>query len=241
MIGAIVQARMLSKRLPGKVLKEILGKPVIGHVLERLSRSKKIDRIVLATSVDKSNDPLEAYVRSIGTDVFRGSEEDVLDRYYQCAKEFGADVIVRVTADCPLLDHRVVDQVIARFLKEKADYVSNVVELTFPDGLDTEVFSMAALSKAWKEAKAQGEREHVTTLFRQSDRFSKVNVANETDLSTERWTVDYAEDFKVITAIFAALHPRDPDFGMQDVLKFKREHPEVFAINKDKAYQKVSK
>ena len=171
MIYAIVQARMKSTRLPGKVLKMVNGKPLIEILLYRLSQSKKIDKIILATSEKPENDLLVETVEKLGFEVFRGSENDVLNRYYQAAKQQHPDIVVRITGDCPLIDYQVTDQVINYFLENDFDYVCNGDPPTFPDGLDTEVFTFESLEKASKEASQQHEREHVTSFIRESGLF----------------------------------------------------------------------
>ncbi len=229
---AIVQARMGSTRLPNKVMRPICGVPMIGLVLERLSGAKHVDQIVLATSIDPRNQPLADYVRSLGFAVSQGSEHDVLDRYYQAATAHAADVVVRVTGDCPLIDPEVVDAVIQQFLAGGVDYASNVEPPTYPDGLDTEVFSIGALEKAWREASAPAQREHVTVFLRESPEVRRVNLVGPTDHSTERWTVDEPADEAVIQSVFQHFHPRRT-FGWREVLSVMTAHPEWFAINKD--------
>lgn len=229
-VVTIVQARMGSTRLPGKVLKPICGKPLIGLMLARLAQSKRIDEIILATSTDDSNDPLQAYVESLGFKVFRGDEQDVLSRYYLAAKQAGADVIVRVTGDCPLLDPDIVDTVIDDFLQKKVDYSSNIAPPTFPDGLDTEVFSFSALEAAQKEARQVHDREHVTPYIRENAKFLKSAITNTEDLSNERWTVDESDDFEVVRAIFEHFHPR-VDFGWKEILDLRHAKPSLFQRN----------
>jgi len=202
---AIVQARMDSARLSGKVLRPILGIPMIGLLLERLSHSKNIDQIVLATSTAISNEQLSKYVENINYSVYRGSEDDVLDRYYQTACIYNADIIVRITGDCPLVDPLIVDSVINRFMDLSVDYACNINPPTYPDGLDVEVFSFSALSKAWKQADSDYEREHVTPYLRESKYFTTANVTCAEDYSHERWTVDEFDDFKVISKVFEHL------------------------------------
>ena len=227
---AIVQARMGSTRFPNKVMRLICGTPMIGLLLERLATAKRIDQIVLATSEDRRNEPLAQYVRDLGYVVFQGSEEDVLDRYYQAAKEAKADTVVRITGDCPLIDPLLVDAVIARFLDSGADYASNVSPPTYPDGLDTEVFSYRVLDTAWNQAEAPQQREHVTPFIHESGTFNQVNVSHAKDYSSERWTVDEPEDFEVVQRVFEHFHPRR-DFGWLDVLALRNEHPEWFMAN----------
>jgi spore coat polysaccharide biosynthesis protein SpsF (cytidylyltransferase family) len=161
-VVAIIQARMGSVRFPGKMLKQLGDKPLIWHVIHRVQQATLVDKVVLATSVNENNKPLVREVQSYGVDSYVGDENDVLDRFYQCAKKFKATTIVRITGDCPFSDPEVIDAVISLFQKKRLDYASNVLPPTYPDGLDVEVFSFDALEKAWKEATLQSEREHVT-------------------------------------------------------------------------------
>jgi glutamate-1-semialdehyde aminotransferase/spore coat polysaccharide biosynthesis protein SpsF (cytidylyltransferase family) len=232
MILAIVQARMGSTRLPGKVLKEVCGKSLIEILLKRLSRSKKIDKIILATSEKPENDLLVKTVEKLGFEVFRGNDNDVLDRYYQAAKQQHPDIVVRITGDCPLIDYQVTDQVINYFLENDLDYVCNGDPPTFPDGLDTEVFTFESLEKACKEASQQYEREHVTPFIRESELFRVGNFYGDEDFSGERWTVDYPEDFQLIKAIIENFNDSGEYFGLKDILRYKKSHPHVFEINK---------
>ena len=235
MIAAIIQARMLSTRLPGKVMKDILGKPMIGHLLDRVKASKMIDKIIVATSDLSENDVLCDYVKKIGFDIYRGSENDVLDRYYQTAKLFNADIIVRITADCPLIDPKVADKVVQYYLdhKEEFDYVSNTTTPTYPDGLDTEVFSFDALEKTWNEAKKRTEREYVTSyIWKNGQIFRLANVAQKNDLSPMRWTVDEESDFLFVKKIYEELYQGENKiFLMEDIVDFLQAHPEVMSIN----------
>ena len=228
---AIVQARMGSTRLPGKVLKEIDGRPLIELLLHRLARSKKIDKIVVATSVGPENEILAEVVRKCGFDVFRGSENDVLDRYFEAAKAHPAQVVVRVTGDCPIIDPHLVDEVISLFQNGDLDYASNNNPPTFPDGLDTEVFSFAALATAHQQATSLHEREHVTPFLRTNSQFRRANYSHVSDLSGERWTVDDPEDFEVIENVVTHFAP-DPDFGWLDVVELTASHPEYFESNR---------
>jgi glutamate-1-semialdehyde 2,1-aminomutase len=227
---AIVQARMGSTRLPNKTMKPVLGTPMIELLLVRLKRANSVDEIVLATSSDARNDPLEVHVTKLGFRVYRGSEQDVLDRYYQAALMSGADVVLRITGDCPLVDPQLVDHVVNRFRASGADYGSNVAPPTFPDGLDIEVFTFAALRRAWEQAREPRQREHVTPFLREAAGFHRINIANSQDLSGERWTVDEAEDLAVIEAVFAAFAPRN-DFSWQEVSALRMSRPQVFAAN----------
>jgi spore coat polysaccharide biosynthesis protein SpsF (cytidylyltransferase family) len=175
MILAIVQARMGSSRLPGKVLKEVNGKPLIEILLYRLSRSKKIDKIILATADKSENDLLVETVEKLGFDVFRGNEDDVLDRYYQAAKRYNPKSVVRITGDCPLIDSKIADAVIEKFQQSNVDYGCNTMPRTFPDGLDLSIFSFNSLKVAWDQATRKYDREHVTPFLRTNDQFTRRN------------------------------------------------------------------
>ena len=230
----LIQARMGSTRLPGKHLKKVLGKPLIAYLLERLRRVKNADAIVLATTVNPLDDQLVDFSKNQKLPYFRGSEEDVLDRFYQCAREFKADVIVRITGDCPLIDPAVIDQVIHYYLKNTAslDYASNTEQRTFPRGMDVEVFSFASLEKVAAEAKRTEEREHVTPYYyRHPELFRIGSVTRPKDESRYRWTVDTAEDFKLVATILENIYPKKPDFTLEDLLELFNEHPEWIKIN----------
>ena len=228
---AIVQARAGSIRFPNKVMKTIRGTPLIELLLQRLSRSKEIDKIVLATSDAAGNEALAALVSDLGHVVYHGSEQDVLDRYYYAAKLANADAVVRITGDCPLVDPELVDAVIAAFKAGGVDYACNTDPATYPDGLDVEVFSFQGLEFAWKHADRQAEREHVTLYLRESGKFRTLTLRHSEDLSRERWTVDESADFEVIAAVFEHFHPRK-DFGWQEVLQLRRNRPELFEANR---------
>ncbi|HVC02280.1 MAG TPA: aminotransferase class III-fold pyridoxal phosphate-dependent enzyme [Steroidobacteraceae bacterium] len=227
----IVQARMGSTRLLNKVLRSVCGTPLIGLLLERLSRAKTLDQIAICTSVDTANDPLAEYVASVGYGVYRGDENDVLDRYYQAAKEFSADVVVRVTGDCPLIDPKVVDAVVRLFFESASDYASNVSPPSFPDGLDVEVFPFAALERAWNEATHPAQREHVTPFIRELSRHRGVNLSHPSDESWRRWTVDEPEDLLVVSRIFEHFSPLR-DFSWTDALAAVDANREWFGVNR---------
>ena len=232
MVVAIVQARMGSSRLLGKVLKEILGKPVLWHLINRLRRSRLIDKIVTATTVKEEDKPILALADDLGIDSFAGSEDDVLDRYYQAAKRYNADTIVRITADCPMIDPEVTDRIIGHFLKNRhnLDYVHT--GLSFPDGLDTEVFTFDALERAWLEARWLSQREHVTTYIKSSGLFRIATVEYEGDLSHMRWVVDDEKDFQLVSEIFRSLYKEDQIFHLRDILDFLEKRPELLDLNK---------
>lgn len=229
-VVAIVQARMGSTRLPNKVMKPMGGVPMIELLLARLSKAKLLDQIVLATSVDERNLPLVSHVRQLGYDCVQGSENDVLDRYLLAARQANADAVVRITGDCPLIDPVLVDQAIERFRSSGVDYLSNVEPATFPDGLDTEVFTVKALEMAAQESSDAFDHEHVTPYLRRSGQFRKAVIRNAEDLSGLRWTVDEPQDFEVVSQVFAHFAP-DIHFSWTEVLDLQRNQPELFAAN----------
>ena len=229
-IVAIVQARTGSTRFPNKVMQRIGGMPMIELLLLRLSSSQRVDEIMLATTDDARDDALAEYVRGLGYSIFRGSESDVLDRYRGAAAAADADIAVRITGDCPLVDPAVVDAVIEHFMGTDVDYASNVSPPTYPDGLDVEVFSRDALERAWYEASTPAQREHVTPYLRESDTFRRANLEDWADHSAQRWTVDEQADFTVIQRVFAHFHPRR-HFNFREVLQLRVDHPDIFSAN----------
>ena len=230
MILAIVQARMGSTRLPGKVLKEIDGQSLICILLARLSQSQFIDKIVVATTEACVDDQLAESCTEQGYSVFRGSETDVLSRYYFTAKKYQASTIVRITGDCPLIDSDIVDEVIRDFKDNLVDYASNIEPPSFPDGLDVEVFSYNALSEAFHKANEVREREHVTSYLREKQHIRRSNLKNSDDVSHMRWTVDDHNDFTVVENIFKHFSPKI-NFSWKDVLLLSDTEPMLFAAN----------
>lgn len=217
MILAILQARMSSSRLPGKVLKTINGKPILAYEIDRIKQSKKIDKIVLATSMNPEDDPLETLARDNNIDCYRGDLHNVLKRFYDCATEYNADIIVRLTGDCPIIDPMIIDDVISLFQNENSDYTSNAVERTYPDGLDVEVFSYKALKTAYLNAQKEDEKEHVTKyIYSHSESFKISHLKNDIDYSYIRWTLDTIDDFYFFK-YFYELHKND-DFCWKSVL-----------------------
>ncbi len=231
----IVQARMGSTRLPNKVLKEVHEKPLLGYLLDRLRRVKNADALVVATTNDPLDDEIVDFCNEEGISVERGEEENVLDRYYTTALSFSADVVVRICADCPLIDPEIVDRVISFYLEHEGeyDYVSNVVERTFPRGMDVEVFSIEALEKAWKEAHSTEEQEHVTLhMMRHPEHFRIANISDpEKNLSHYRLTLDTLEDFQLITLLLNELYQENPAFTLKDLLATLEKHPDWMQIN----------
>ena len=229
-IIAIVQARMGSKRLPGKVLKRINDKTLIEILFYRLSLSKMIDKIILATSLKTEDDKLVEHIEDKGYSVFRGDENNVLSRYYEAGKLYKANTIIRITGDCPIIDPKLVDSVISFYKQNEYDYVTIASPPTFPDGLDTEVFSYETLKTAYEEVTDNYDKEHVTPYIRNSKKFKIWNITNNIDYSSQRWTVDEPEDFQVINNIVNHFSP-DLDFCWEDVVKLKKSHPEYFSQN----------
>lgn len=229
-VVALVQARMGSTRLPNKVMKSIGGIPMIELLLSRLSRAKEVDLIAVATSVDVRNQPLVEHVRKLGYACEQGSENDVLDRFVQAAKTHQADVVVRITGDCPLVDSELVDEVIRRFKSLEVDYFNNVSPPTYPDGLDIEVFTFNALEQASQATSKPYDREHITPYLRESGMFKTASMQHSQDLSALRWTVDEPADFAVIEKVFQNFHPRI-DFSWGEVLDLQRQQPDIFNIN----------
>ena len=231
---AIIQARLGSTRLPGKVLHLIKGKPLIVHMLDRLKQCRMIDALVLATSSLPQDRPLFELASREKIEGFAGSEEDVLDRFYQAAKLYQADVVVRLTGDCPLIDPVVTNFIIESHLKRGKDYTSNTVTRSYPRGLDTEVMSFAALKKASQEATKPYEREHVTPyIYDHPKDFSIEQVVAEGSLNQPdlRLTVDTPEDFKFVQEIFNRLYDQKPHFSITDILNLLNAQPELKQIN----------
>lgn len=228
----IVQARMTSTRLPGKVLLPLAGVPMLTRLVERLRRVQRADGIVVATTTNATDDTISALCAQLGVPCHRGSEHDVLSRYADAARLHGADVVVRITSDCPLIDPALIDQVIAAYEEGGSDYVSNMLPPTWPYGMAVEVFSAAALAQAHAEATQAAEREHVTPfLYWHPERYRLRNVASPVDLSHHRWTVDTPEDYALVSRLFDHLMPTRPDFTQADVLALLDAHPDWIAIN----------
>lgn len=229
---AILQARVSSSRLPGKVLMPILGQPMLFRQIERLNRCKELERLVVATSVDLSDHPLASECAARGIACFRGSLNDVLDRFIQSALPYQPETIVRLTGDCPLADPALIDKVIRYFHAGNHDYVSNCLPPTFPDGLDVEVMRFACLVQANREAVLPSEREHVTPfLHAHPERFRLGNYVSPVDRSSLRWTVDEPEDFEFVRSVYEKLYPIKPDFTTDDILNLLERYPDLCSIN----------
>lgn len=231
-IVAVLQARTTSSRLPGKVLADLEGAPMLARQIERVRRAASFSEFIVATSNDEFDDELAALCDSISVPCFRGSLNDVLDRFYQAALPYRPAHVVRLTGDCPMSDPEIIDAVVAEHLRSGADYTSNTQPPTYPDGVDVEVARFEALSAAHLEARLPSEREHVMPFITtRPDRFRLRNVAYQVDLSGLRWTVDEPNDLAFARAVYAALYSKKPTFGMQDILALLRDKPEVQAIN----------
>lgn len=241
---AVIQARMGSTRLPEKVLMDIGSKPMLWHVYERAKCAALVDRAVVATSVEPEDDAIETFCEERGIPCHRGSEADVLDRYHETAVAENAATVVRLTGDCPLLSPPVIDRVIGAYQQSDADYVTNIMEYTHPDGLDVEVFDVEALATAQAEATTPQQREHVTVYIRESDAFETQNVENVLDLSryeftdpetVMRWTVDYPEDLEFVRAVYDRLTDDGHwVFDQQSVLELLEREPSLLSINEDR-------
>ncbi|WP_413173372.1 cytidylyltransferase domain-containing protein [Anabaena azotica] len=232
MILAILQARVSSSRLPGKVLKPILGLPMIIRQIERLQKAKLIDHLILATSDHITDNPLVELCQQINIEIFRGNLDDVLDRFYQSAKPKQPEHIVRLTGDCPLTDPYLIDKVIKFHLAGYFDYTSNAIEPTYPDGLDVEICRFPCLQLAWKQAYLPSQREHVTSfIHQQPEQFKLGSYKNNIDISELRWTVDEPLDFELVNQIYEYLYPTNPNFTTQDILDLYGKYPELKSYN----------
>lgn len=226
---AIIQARIGATRLPGKVLKKLCGRTVLDHVILRVRRARRVDGVIVATTTELRDDPVIAECEHLNVPSFRGSEQDVLGRYFGAAQASGAEAVVRVTADCPLFDGTVLDEMLAVFSGSAADYLSNVQRRTFPRGLDAEIFTFAALSRAHQEATHPHEREHVTPyIYQHPERFRLSSFEGPEDLSAHRWTLDTPDDWRFIQSVYGTLCD---NFSTADVLKLLRDQPELARIN----------
>lgn len=240
MITAIIQARMESTRLPGKVLLPLGEKTILENVIDRIKQAKLIDKVVVATSINPTNDKIAELCERVGVPCFRGSENDVLDRYYQAAKEFGAEHICRITSDCPLIDPLVLDGVAKKYLEGGYDQVSNSHPVaTFPDGYDCWIFSFRALEKSWNEAKLPSEREHVTSyMWSHPDKFKIFNLKSDKDLSAYRLTIDTKQDYELLKKVIENVK----ELTTENIINFLDQHPEIKNINsqneRDAGYKK---
>ncbi|GGM31929.1 hypothetical protein GCM10011351_17640 [Paraliobacillus quinghaiensis] len=242
-IAAIIQARMGSTRLSGKVMKDIKGRTVLSHVIERVKQSNLIDEIIIATTVQERDNVIENEAIKCGAKVYMGSEEDVLSRYYLAAKENNIDIIVRITSDCPLIDANILDKILNFYLEEKYDIVTNagsdLNQRTFPRGLDTEVFSFQILEEAFKNGREKHHREHVTPYI--YEKSTKIHYfKNDVNYSNHRWTLDTEEDFELISEIYSRLYKGTHDFYLQDIIDIFNQEPTLFTINAHIEQKKIN-
>jgi spore coat polysaccharide biosynthesis protein SpsF len=232
LIAAIVQARMGSTRLPGKVLKKISGEPMLWHLVNRVKKSRYIDTVIIAATEDKKDEAIEIFANEYHLGIYRGSENDIVDRYYNAARKYDADVIVRIWGDCPLIDPEIIDKTIEQFLSYNANYANNSNPPTFPFGMTIEIYSFSTLERIWKETNDPFFREYpFEYIYANKESFKTVYVKNDVDLSDIHLTVDYIEDFELITKIFEELYSERLVFNMKDILDLIDKHPELRAIN----------
>ncbi|WP_188208268.1 cytidylyltransferase domain-containing protein [Alkalibacillus aidingensis] len=231
-VTAIIQARMSSTRLPGKVLKAVLNRPLLHYQLDRLQRASMLDEVVVATTENSTDDAIVDFCQQVDIPVYRGSKEDVLSRYVEAARFFNADVIVRLTSDCPVIDPVIVDRIVQCFRSSKSDYVSNTMIRTYPRGMDTEVLNQSTLETLHQKATTPTDREHVTSyMLKHLNEFDVEQVKHKEDLSHYRWTVDTPEDFELIKRIIEHIYPTNSHFTMEDILDLLKEHPSWVNIN----------
>jgi spore coat polysaccharide biosynthesis protein SpsF len=239
-IGIIIQARMGSTRLPGKIMLDLGGKPVLLHVVERC-RKANVDEVIVATTTDKKDDAIVDFCKENNVKYFRGSEDDVLDRYYQCAKKFELTHIIRVTSDCPVIDFNIINELIKKYIEGDYDYASNIAEnRTFPRGYDVEVFKFDILKNTKDNAKLKSEKEHVTKyIINNLKKFEVYQLDNNTDYSYIRLTLDEKEDYLLIKKVFEKLYKQNNYFNLQDVLELIKNNPTLIKINQHIEQKKV--
>jgi spore coat polysaccharide biosynthesis protein SpsF len=234
-IVTVIQARSGSTRLPGKVMMDILGKPLLLRMVERVQQSKLAGTIVVAITTKHNDDIIEEICKGANLLYYRGNENDLLDRHYQAGRLYDADAVVKIPSDCPLIDPKVIDKVLQYYLDNKFDFVSNLHPATYPDGNDVEVMSSQTIEKAWQNATRTLEREHTTPYIWENPGLFKIaNVAWESGLDysmSDRWTIDYPEDFTFIKTVYEHLYPLNGAFDLQDILDLTRQNPAIFAIN----------
>jgi spore coat polysaccharide biosynthesis protein SpsF len=234
-IVTVIQARSGSTRLPGKVMMDILGKPLLLRMVERVQQSKLAGTIVVAITTKHNDDIIEEICKGANLLCYRGNENDLLDRHYQAGRLYDADAVVKIPSDCPLIDPKVIDKVLQYYLDNKFDFVSNLHPATYPDGNDVEVMSSQTIEKAWQNATRTLEREHTTPYIWENPGLFKIaNVAWESGLDysmSDRWTIDYPEDFTFIKTVYEHLYPLNAAFDLQDILDLTRQNPAIFAIN----------
>ncbi|MCG5102597.1 cytidylyltransferase domain-containing protein [Oceanobacillus alkalisoli] len=231
---AIVQARMGSTRLPGKILKEVNNKPLLEYQIERMTRAETIDEIVIATTTKDTEQPIVDLCEKLKIKHYRGSEEDVLSRYYEAATKYDAEIVLRITSDCPIIDPKVIDEVCNYYINnyEEVDYVANTIERTYPRGMDVSVFSYNLLKEVHENAVEDADREHVTRyIYNRPDRYKLESYKKEKDYSVHRWTVDTKEDLELVTKIIETLYPVNKYFTMEDCIRLLNDNPKWMNIN----------
>ncbi len=237
----VVQARMLSTRLPNKVMLPLAGQPLLMRMVERVRAATLAGTVVVATTTDLADDPIVHLCEATGLPVFRGDPDDLLDRHYQAALAHNATAVVKIPSDCPLIDPAVIDLVLGHYLEQAAevDFVSNLHPATYPDGNDVEVMNLPTLEAAWRESTRKMEREHTTPyIWEHPERFRMSNVVWPTGLDysmTHRWTIDYPEDYDFISAVYDGLYPRNPLFTLEEILAYLDDNPQVAALNAEYA------
>ena len=232
-IVAVVQARMGSTRLPGKVLADVCGRSMLARVVDRVRRARRVDEVVVATGIGPDNDPILCECRRLAVACFRGDEHDVLDRYHRAAKTHSAGAVVRITSDCPLIDPEVIDRVVGEFQRELPDYAANTLTRTYPRGLDTEVISTDALARTWRDACEPYQRAHVTPyVYQHPELFRLLEVTADADRSAHRWTVDTPEDLNFVRAVYGRLDALG-HFSRHDVYRLLDSDPSLAGINRD--------
>jgi spore coat polysaccharide biosynthesis protein SpsF len=235
-IAAIIQARMTSTRLPGKIMLKTCNKTFLHHMIDRVKHSKTLDKIVIATTINKTDDVIEIFCRENDIFCYRGSEEDLLDRYKMAADAVSADLVVRLTSDTPLMDPTVIDKIVNIYQNNQYDLVSNNLPLprTYPDGMNVEVFSHKILNEIHKEAKKHSDREHVTFFLTMHPEKYKIHrVDYEIDISKYRFNLDYSEDYDFLKSVFEGMYHSNPLFTLEDIIEWLNEHPEILKLNKD--------
>lgn len=244
---ALIQARMGSSRLPEKTLANIAGKPMLWHLIKRVEKAKSIDKIVIATTVEPQDDAIEAFAKEHNIAYYRGSEMDIMSRLTEATEANHGSVAVRITGDCPLVDPRIIDKLVTAYTQEKeqVDIVTNIFPPSSPDGLSVEVVPLSILKRALQETQDPMWREWATVYFYEHPQNYRIkNILSEPNLSHHRWTVDYQEDLKLITAIFEALGPNGEDFTTEQILDFLEKNPEIYMLNRkykrNQAFKKLA-
>ena len=239
-IICIIQARTTSTRLPNKVLLDLKGKTILQHIIERVEKSELIDKVVIATTINETDDKIEELCKNLGVDYFRGSENNVLSRYYECAKKYNPDYVIRVTSDCPCIDYKVLNKLIIKHLDENNDYTSNSLERSFPHGLDCEIFSFKLLEEANMNAIDNFEKEHVTPYMYRTRKDLKISqLIYDKDYSKIRITVDTKEDYELMTVLYDYLYLEDSYFDTEDIIDFFNKRPYLSKLNNNIVQKKV--